>query len=396
MGRNHLMEEQQSQQVQKMLIIAAEASSTLYAERLISEFQKNNHNISFFGVGSKSMEELGFKRLGSSEEMAVVGFQEILAHYSEIKKVFNKVIEAVKVEKPAVILLLDYPGFNLKLAKELSSLNIPIVYYISPQIWAWKTSRITIVQKYIQKMLVLFPFEKDFYKKYSVDVEFVGHPLIDELKEDQLRPEFKEKQRALEGFTESDKVLGLMPGSRKSEIKFNFQTQIDAALILKAKHSDLKICVLVAESLNIDDLKLQISKEQLTELSWVQKKPVEMIALTDVILCASGTATIFVGLMEKPLVIMYKMNAFTAYLAKKLVKNTPFFGMVNLILNKEVGKEFFQSEAHPKALSDELETLIYDDAKYDEKVLELKKLKVKLGNSGATKNVYNQLMGYFS
>jgi lipid-A-disaccharide synthase len=378
---------------QKMLIIAGEASSALYAERLIEEFKNNNFNIEFYGVGSNAMEALGFRRLGKSEEMAVVGLQEVLAHYKDIKKVFNDVVTETFKEKPNVILLLDYPDFNFKLAKELSSLKIPVVYYISPQLWAWRTSRIQLVKKYINKMLVLFPFEKDFYKKHDVDVDFVGHPLLDEIDEKLFSTSFQAEQRSGFAISPNDFVVGLMPGSRKSEIKHHLSTQIKAAEHLLIQKPQVKVCVLVAATLNIDELKSQV--HQPDKFIWVQSDPVKMIPMVDVVLCASGTATIFVGLLKKPMAVMYKMNAFTAFLAKRLVKNTPFFGMVNLILNKEVCKEFFQDQASPEELSAELLKLLNDKPYYDAQVSQLEELRVKLGSTGATQRVFKSLIGYF-
>lgn len=150
--------------INKVMIVAAEASSTLYAQRLLEHWNSKNKKIETFGIGSRDMEALGFHCIGRSEEMAVVGLQEVIKHYGHIRKVFYNLIEACQKERPNVILLLDYPDFNFRLAKKLHSLGLPIVYYISPQLWAWRKGRIKLVKKFITKMLVLFPFEKNFIK----------------------------------------------------------------------------------------------------------------------------------------------------------------------------------------------------------------------------------------
>jgi lipid-A-disaccharide synthase len=161
----------------RVLIVSAEASSALYARRLLEAWQKHDIKVSAFGVGDQKMLELGFQALGRSENMAVVGIKEVLRHYSHIKKVFYDILAECDREKPKFALLLDYPDFNFRLAKELKKRGIRVIYYISPQLWAWRKGRLSLVKKYIDKMLVLFPFEKDFYRENGVDVEFVGHPL---------------------------------------------------------------------------------------------------------------------------------------------------------------------------------------------------------------------------
>ena len=240
-----------SQEEGNILIVAGEASSSLYALRFLQSLKKTHPNIKCFGVGSREMEKEGFDCIGRSEDMAVVGLQEVLAHYSDIKKVFNELIEQARKRKPKVILLLDYPDFNLRLAKKLKPLGIPVVYYISPQLWAWRTGRIKIIQKYIDKMLVVFPFEKPFYDEHNVDCEFVGHPLLDELSEDLYGEEGRKEWRNRYGFVDDDIVFGLMPGSRRSELKLNLMVQIEAAERVHQKNPNIKIMLAIAPSFDL-------------------------------------------------------------------------------------------------------------------------------------------------
>ena len=165
----------------KILIVAAEASSCLYAQRLLQYWKKTGVNVEAFGIGNDAMAAEGFECLARAEDLAVVGIQEVIAHWGMIKQAFYDLLNAAKERKPQVVLLLDYPGFNLRLAKRLKGLGIPVVYYISPQVWAWRTGRVKTIQKFIDKMLVVFPFEVDFYAQFGMQVEFVGHPLLDEL-----------------------------------------------------------------------------------------------------------------------------------------------------------------------------------------------------------------------
>lgn len=213
----------------EILIVAAEASSALYAQRLLEEWRAKDQHVKAFGIGSRAMESLGFEILGRSEELAVVGLTEVIRHYSEIKSVFEKIVSETSRRKPKIILLLDYPDFNLRLAKKLKSLNIPIVYYISPQVWAWRKSRIHTIKKLVDKMLVLLPFEKDFYKSNGVDVEFVGHPILDELSSKLFDATERNFARNRYGILPDDTWIGLMPGSRSSELKLHLDTQIEVA-----------------------------------------------------------------------------------------------------------------------------------------------------------------------
>ncbi len=378
----------------RILIVAAEASSSLYAQRLLEHWKNSEFEIEAFGVGSRDMEALGFECLGRSEDMAVVGVSEVLAHFTEIRQVFYRLVEEAKKRKPQVILLLDYPDFNFRLAKALSNLGFKVVYYISPQIWAWRKSRIKLVQKYIDKMLVLFPFEKDFYKSFNVDVEFVGHPLLDEINEELYNPENIRRLRSKYGLLDEDVVLGLMPGSRKSEIKHHLQTQLEAARILAHSHANLKIALLVAPHFDLEEFRSQMPDVDFP-MTLIKLEPFQMISLTDIVLVASGTATLMVGLMHKPMVIMYKMSSFTAWLAKRFVNSTAFFGMINLIHQRKIVPEFFQGEANPEHLAAELSKFITDPELRKSIESELKNTESKLGSKGITPRVDQALRPYF-
>lgn len=368
------------------MIVAAEASSALYAQRLLELWQQEGKTINAFGIGSRSMEAIGFEIVGRSEELAVVGFQEVLAHYSDIKKTFNHLLELAQKRRPKVALLLDYPDFNLRLADKLKQMGIPVVYYISPQVWAWRTSRIHKIKSVVDKMLVLFPFEKEFYDKYSVPVEFVGHPLLDELEDKYFDKRHLDEQRSKYGIKEGEILLALMPGSRRSELKHHLPTQFEVAGRIHKKNPNVKIALLVAPTFSKEEFQSLMPNYQFP-LMLIKDNPLAMISLADVILSASGTATLLVGLLEKPLVIMYKMNFITAYIAKKFVKSTKYFGMINLVLNKMVAPEFFQEKANPDILQSELEKFIESPQLRQSKAKELSVAKKLLGERGATKRV---------
>lgn len=213
--------------------------------------------------------------------------------------------------------------------------------------WAWRKSRIHDIRKLVDKMLVLLPFEKDFYKQNGVDVEFVGHPLLDELKSELFNEEERQKERSKYGVLPDECWIGLMPGSRKSEIKHHLADQLSAAQILYSKNKKLKFALLVAPTFSNEDVQ-QLLPHYDVPLTLMQQDPLKMVSLVDIVLCASGTATLVVGLLKRPMVIMYKMNPVSAWFARLVVKGTAHFGLINLVLGKSVVPELFQGEASPK------------------------------------------------
>lgn len=381
----------------KILIVAAEASSCLYAQRLLEHWKKHNISVQAYGVGDRAMEKLGFECLGRAEELAVVGLSEIISHWGVIKKAFYDCLGAAQERKPDVVLLLDYPGFNLRLAKKIKAMGLPVVYYLSPQVWAWKTGRVNVMRQVIDKMLVVFPFEVDFYAKHDMQnmkVEFVGHPLLDELNPAHLDPKARDIHRARYGLQPDDVLLALMPGSRVSEIKHHLQVQIGAARELLNKHPNLKVALFVAPNFEKEQMQAWLPGLDFP-LMLIKDEPFSMIDLADVVLCASGTATLMVGLLEKPMVIMYRMNPMTAFLAKRFVKSTKYFGLINLVLDQLAVREVFQDEADVPHLVRELEPLIANRATRSEIKERLKPAKDRLGSRGATERVAKALEEYW-
>ncbi len=369
-----------------ILIIAAEASSCMYAKNFINRWKQSHPQTQFFGVGDRSMAEQGMDCLGFAEDMAVVGLQEVIKHYRPIKQVADQILLKAEKEKPRFALLLDYPGFNLRMAKKLKSLDIPVVYYISPQLWAWKKGRVKQVESYVDDMLVVFPFEVDFYREHGIEAHFVGHPLVEVI---------DQETHAAGLPTKETPVLGLMPGSRKSEIQYNLRHQLAAAELLQ-KRGDLDVRLLLAPTLSPSDIR-PILDEFSLQLEIVQGPPTQMIQDCNFILSASGTATLQVALLEKPMVVMYRMNGFTAFIAKRLVNTVDSFCIVNLVAGEKIVPELFQEQASPKALAEEIEKLWRRPEVRELQLEKLRGIKEKLGQGDATANVVHFLEErYFS
>lgn len=375
-----------------VLVVAAEESSAIYAARILEIWAKDRPKLKAFGVGNQAMESAGFERLGKSEDMAVIGIVEVLKHYGLIRKVFYSLIEEAVARKVKVAVLIDYPDFNLRLAKELKKKNIKVVYYISPTVWAWRQKRIFKIKKYVDKMLLIYPFEADFYKKHQMNHEFVGHPLLDEINPELLEDGKVELQKTRMGLGAKDILVGLMPGSRRSEIKSHLAEQLSALKLMQKQIPNLYGALLLAPSLHKSEI-LPYLSDSPENLIVLQDEPFKMLQAVDSVLVASGTATLVVALMQKPMVIMYKLNPLTAWLAKKIVKGVKFFGIVNLIFNEEVAPEMFQNQVNAKDLSNiMLETMKPSNS--ETQINKWKALPGRLGDKGVSKRVVKAIDEY--
>lgn len=379
----------------QVLIIAAEASSVTYAQRILETWKKQGRRVQAFGVGSQSMEDMGFVRFGKAEEMAVVGVAEVVSAYSKLKAIFNRIVEEAEARKPQVAIMMDYPEFNLMLAKKLHALGIPVVYYISPQVWAWRKGRVKTIKKYCKEVFLLFPFEEKFYQEHGVPHEFVGHPLLDEIDDRLFDPEYRRIHRNQCGIADHEVVLGLMPGSRRSELHQHMQIQLDTARLLAQKHPHLKIMILVAPTFTKDQVREYLEDFRLPYVL-IQDEPFRMIHMVDYMLVASGTATLQVGLMERPMVIMYKLKWLTELFATLFVHGTKYFGLVNLILNKEAVPERWKGDVNPEHLSGLLDRMMTDADYRNQVVADLKSVRQHLGEKGATLRVVKALDKYLT
>lgn len=371
------------------MIIAAEASSAHYALKLMEHWRAKGKDYRFFGVGSDAMEAAGFERLGKSEEMAVVGAAEIFAQYSHLKAVFNRLVEQAKTRQPDVVILMDYPEFNLMLAKKLKAMGLKCFYYISPQVWAWRKGRIETIKKYCEKAFLLFPFEAEFYKSKNVPYEFVGHPLLDEFNEDLLDPAKILLNKEKYGIKKTEKLLALMPGSRRGELDQLLEIQLEVARRLVAAYPHLKIAIFLAPTIRKNEMIDRLENFK-SPFILIQDDPNKMISLADYVLVASGTATLMVGLLQKPMVIMYKLKWLTGVFAKFFIK-VKYFGLVNLILDKEVVPERKQAEANADELYSLMERYVRDPEYTKSVIEELKGLTSHLGKKGATARVAESL-----
>ena len=362
-----------------IFIIAGEKSGDRHAANLIKELIRINPKLSIHGLGGNLMQEAGCKLLYNMLDISVVGFVEVLRHIKEYKKIFYETLDYIVNLKPEKVVLIDYPGFNLRIANKLKKLcpDIKIIYYISPQIWAWHKSRIKQIKKNIDKMIVIFPFEVDFYKKNNFDnVVFCGHPLLD----------IKEFQET-EEIRRTSKLIGLFPGSRKSEINYNLPLMLDIVRDL----NDNYLFKLAVANEHCKSAILAILEKYPKVYVELEYDGYQLMKKAEFIITASGTATVEIACMSTPMVILYKISFWTWLLAKLLVK-IEHIGMVNILAGKRIVPEYIQYDIVSKKIAEYIDNKIKNKREYSDIVEELKKVRQKLGNSGASKRAAKEVL----
>ena len=360
------------------MIIAGEVSGDLHGASLIEELKKLDENINIFGIGGDKMKAAGMNLIYHINKMAFLGFIEVIKHIPFIKKVQRDLVAVIKEKNIKNVVLIDYPGFNLSIAKKLQAMNVNIIYYISPQIWAWGAGRINKIKKLVNKMLVVFPFEEDIYKKAGVDVEFVGHPLLERINKYQ----FLDKQDLYKNFNldENKELLLILPGSRSHEVEKIFPEVIKAGETLAA---EFNLQVVVACSPNIEE-GIFGGLSQKKNYKIIKGYTYELLKYAKLGIVKSGTSTLEAGLFELPMVIVYKTSYLTYLIGKNLVK-VDSIGMANIISGEKLVPELIQSRVTEEALYKECKTILSDTGLYNNIKRKLQSIKEKLGTEGASK-----------
>ena len=365
-------------------IISGEASGDLHGSNLIKELHKKDQTATIQCWGGDLMQASGATLVKHYRELAFMGFTEVIKNLPTILKNISFCKKDIIEFKPDVIILIDYPGFNLRIAKWAKKLGLKIVYYISPQVWAWKENRVHDIKKNVDKMLVILPFEKEFYKKWNYEVEYVGHPLAEVVNN------FKEKNKDLNNpFTEK-KIIALLPGSRKQEILKKLPIMLSVA-----KHfSEYQFIVAKAPGLEnsfYDDMMLGYDN-----VSTVSNRTYELLMHASAALVTSGTATLETALFGVPEIICYKGNNISYQIAKRLI-TIKFIGLVNLIMNKEVVKELIQNDLNLTNIKNELDLILNDANKKEQIRNDYAALQTLLSSGGnASENAANEVIKLLS
>ena len=360
-----------------ILIIAGEASGDLHGSALISELKKMDPSINVFGIGGEKMKNSGMNILYSIDKLAFLGFTEVIRHIPFIKKVQREILRLVKEKEIKNAVLIDYPGFNLSLAKKLKASGMSIFYYISPQIWAWGSGRINKIKLLINKMIVVFPFEEELYRKNNVDAEFVGHPLLERIKEYDLcsKNEFYKKFN----LDLTKDILLILPGSRENEITHIFPSAIKAAAKLSDEFN-LQIIVACADNINMSVFNEPGGK---TNFKIIKGYNYDLMNLAKIGIIKSGTSTLEAGLFSLPMVIIYKTSQLTYLIMKRLIK-LDTIGMANIISGEKIVPELIQKNANVENIYLECKKILSDFNLYSSIKSRLSLLKEKLGELGAS------------
>lgn len=367
-----------------ILIVAGENSGEKYGGDLVRQFKKLHPSISFFGIGGTHMEREGVRLLFPVEELAVVGVFEIISHLPRIKKIFNKIKKDIKHQKPSAAVLIDSPDFNLRLAKKLKRQSIPVLYYISPTVWAWRKGRLRTIKKTVDKMMLIFPFEEKIYEDYGIPAVYVGHPLKDRIKASLTKNEFLENYR----LDPRKKLISLLPGSRRSELKYHMPVLAKALERIKSEW-DTQFVLLQPENLEKNFL-LNLIPSWLKGLKILGENHYEAIASSDLVLSACGTANLEAALLETPLVSFYRISPLTYLFLHRLaaIKN---FSIVNILARERIIPELIQRDFTPQNIFEETKKILNSEEQRSEMLAQFRRIKKILGKKNAPQNAAIEL-----
>lgn len=363
--------------MKNILIIAGESSGDMHGSSLIKELKKLNPDLSLVGIGGDGMISHGLEAIHHIREMSFLGFAEVVKHIPFIKRVQTELMNIVTSRNIKHAVLIDYPGFNLSIAKKLKASGVKIIYYISPQLWAWGTGRIDKIKKLVAKMLVVFPFEEKLYRDAGIDVEFVGHPLIERINNYSFieRKEFFENSSLNSGKD----ILLLLPGSRKQEVEKNFPEMIRAAKVISEKHS-MQVVVGCADHIEENWF---ANFRATFEFKVIKEKTYELFKYSKFGIIKSGTSTLEAALFNLPMIIIYKTSALTYQIGKALI-SLDKIGMPNIILQKKLLTELVQNDARADIIFAHADEILSNKNLYEQIKQELAAIPALLGKKNAS------------
>ena len=361
-----------------VMIIAGEASGDIHGSRLVRAMKEKNSALFFSGIGGRDLRKEGVKTLVNSEELSVVGITEVFSKLIVILKAISMVKKSLKSMRPDLLILIDFPDFNLRIAGAAKKLNIPVLYYISPQIWAWRQGRVNKIGKLVDHMAVILPFEKQFYKKHNIPVTFVGHPLLDNS---------RIFDKSLNKTTDNESVMGLLPGSRDGEIARHLPVMLEAARLISEQKKKIKFIVSVASSAKKKHIEHIIKKYKKTiNLDIVTDTVDKIFKQCGLVVAASGTVTLEAAISVTPMIIIYKVSPISYWLGKIMIKINNI-GLVNLIAGRKIVPELVQNKASPENIADKALAILNDSQGLEKLRNELCGIRDLLGGPGASERV---------
>jgi len=370
----------------KLFIVAGEESSDLHAANLYLSIKALSPDIQAFGLGGRRMEAAGVKLLEDMANHAVIGFWEVLKKYSYFKRVMDTSVQWIKDNKPDAIILVDSPGFNLRLAKQIQGLGIPIIYYICPQVWAWGKKRIQEIEKHIDKMMVILPFETEIFSGKKPETVFVGHPLLDIMKINKTRQVLCSESN----LKVDSPLITFLPGSRHQEIEHHLPVMFAAGEIIHHQNPEAQFVLVLANPRFLARVQ-EMAASHSYKVTIATEDKYDWRAASDVAMVCSGTATLETAILGVPMVIVYRVAWMTYFLARLLIK-IPYIGLANVVAEKKIVPELIQHDLTPQNLANEIMGLLQDKDKYSVMKNEFAIVRHKLGDSGASEKAAREVL----
>jgi lipid-A-disaccharide synthase len=363
----------------RVVIIAGETSGDLHGAKLVKAMQKRNKGLFFCGIGGQALRETGVDILIDAREISVVGITEVFSKVLNILRSLRMVKKTFKTMRPDLLILIDFPDFNLHVAATAKKMGIPVLYYISPQIWAWRSGRVKKIDKLVDHMAVILPFEEDFYRKQKIRVTFVGHPLLEN--------SLPTKQRIEDKWKDDIPAIGLLPGSRHGEIERHLPIMVDAARILLKRIQTIKFIISLSPDVEEKHVKEIVRKHKgEADFEIASGNVSKVLERSKIVMAASGTVTLESAISGTPMVIIYKVSPVSFRLGKAMIR-VKNIGLVNLIAGKEIVPELIQEEASSTRIADTVFKMLNDPSGLKQLSLELLALRDKLGGPGASERV---------
>ena len=359
-----------------MLMIAGETSGDLHAAAVATELRSLRPDVALAGIGGARMEAAGVELIERSDRLAVMGFVEVLRHVPRHYMLLQRVRERLRSGRVGAIMLVDYPGFNMKLAKAASAAGVPVLYYITPQVWAWGAGRLAELSKTITRAAVILPFEEKLLRDHGIEATFVGHPLLDRATNLQTRDEAR---RTL-GLAPARPVLALFPGSRAQEIRRHLDPFVAVGREIQRRRPDVQVIVSGAPGMELDEKRCPFPIARGASFT--------VLRAADAAMCKSGTTTLEAAVAECPLVVAYRTSGWTYAIARRVVR-IPHIGLVNVVAGREVAREFVQDALRPRRVADALEPLLEPGAERARVLAGLAQVRSRLGTPGAAARVAN-------
>lgn len=360
------------------MIIAGEASGDLHGANLVKEIGKRDPSIAFYGVGSRRMRDAGVNLLADAALISVVGITEVLTHIGAIYRVLSTLRKFLSAERPDLVVLIDFPDFNIMVGKAAKKLGVPVLYYISPQVWAWRKGRIRTIADIVKAMIVVFPFEVELYRRAGVDVRFVGHPLTDIVQSAYTQAEAKQQF----GLDPERRVVAILPGSRKGEIAHLLSDMLGAARILKQRFPELQFILPVAPTLRPEFIRSYAGACGVT-VHLAEGRVYDVLRAADAAMVASGTATLEAGLMTVPMAVVYRVSRLSAALGRLFV-DAKDIGLVNIVAGRRIVPELIQEAVTPENIAAALSAYLADPDLRRRTREALAVVRSQLGESGAS------------